>query len=424
MPFTTESPPQAMTLAQVLKSGGRATLGVLAGLQVLDSVDGVVFVVFAPEIRESLGISSGAVAVLGALAGVMVSVAAVPLGLLGDRYRRTTIAGICTLAWAAAAAVLGLAQNLWQAVVVRVVAGIGKANEGPIQTSLLVDAYPQAGRGRVLGLHRGAQPLGIVTGPLLAAAFAALVPAEHEPWRWLFAFLALPALVLGLAALRLPEPVRAHREPNPWKAMGRLRNIRTFVLVTVALAAFGMCITTVPIYLNLVLQDHLGQSAAARGVITSLCAVGGLAGAAIGGSLSDRLFRRSPTACVHLAALATTLLGIGFAVQAYVPDAVSYVVIGVVTQGMTFAGIITLSLVVAAVTPPELRSTAFALAGVGVALVGGLGGALVTGVAESFWGVRPAIAVVAPSASVVAGLLLLVCTRYVLRDIAELADLR
>lgn len=408
-----------MTLSKVLSTGGRATLGVLVGLQVLDSVDNVMFVVFAPEIRESLGISSAAIAVVGALAGVMVSLAALPLGLLGDRQRRTTIAGVCTLVWAAAAGFLGTVQNLWQAVAVRVVAGIGKANEGPIQASLLIDAYPPAGRGRVLGLHRGGQPLGIVTGPLLAAAFAALIPAEHEPWRWAFVLLAVPAVLLGLAALRLPEPPRGESSASPRGAFGHLMKIRTFVLVMVALGAFGMCVTTVPIYLNLILEDHLHQSAAARGVITSVCAIGGLAGAALGGAYSDRLFRRSPNACVYLAAVALTLLGIGFAIQAYAPDVASYVVIGAVTQGMTFAGIIPLSLVVASVTPPEIRATAFALVGVYLALVGGLGGALLTGVAESFWGIRTAVAVVAPSASIAAGVVLIVSARHVLGDVAR-----
>ncbi|MET9230358.1 MFS transporter [Lentzea sp. NPDC003310] len=407
------------TFREVLGTGGRATVGVLAGLQVLDSVDGVMFVVFAPEIRESLGISTGAIGVVGALAGVMVALAALPLGLLGDRRRRTTIAGIATLAWAAAAGLLGLVQHVWQAVVVRVVAGAGKANEGPIQSSLLVDAYPPEGRGRVLGLHRGGQPLGIVAGPLLAAAFAALIPAEHEPWRWAFAFLALPALLLGVAALRLPEPVRRYSTTTPRGALRQLRKIPTFVGVVVSLGAFGVSVTTVPIYLNVVLEEQLGQGAAARGVITSVCAVGGLLGAALGGMWSDRLFRRSSAACLHFAAGALAVLGIGFAVQAYAPDVTTYVVVGVVTQGLTFAGIVPLSLVVAAVTPEELRSTAFALVGVFTAVVGGLGGAVLTGVAEELLGVRAAVAVVAPVASVAAGLVLTATARRVPADVAR-----
>ncbi|ANZ40833.1 hypothetical protein BBK82_37475 [Lentzea guizhouensis] len=127
---------------------------------------------------------------------------------------------------------------------------------------------------------------------------------------------------------------------------------------------------------------------------------------------------------MHLAAAAITVLGIGFAVQAYAPDVATYVVVGMLTQAMTYAGIITLSLVVAAVTPPGIRATAFAIVGVAVALVGGLGGAFVTAVAEAAWGVRPAIAVVAPLTCVVAGLVLLTCTRHLRRDITTNGDLR
>ncbi|GLY47321.1 putative transporter [Lentzea sp. NBRC 102530] len=406
-----------MSLKDVFATSGRATIGVLAGLQVLDSVDGVVFVVFAPEIRAALGVSTATIGVVGALAGVMVAVAALPLGLLGDRRSRTRIAGVATFVWAAAAALLGLVHTLWQAVALRIVAGAGKANEGPIQSSLLTDAYPAQGRGRILGLHRAGQPLGIVAGPLVAAAFATAIPAQHEPWRWAFAFLAVPALVLGVAAYRLPEPPRHATQTRG--TFRRLRKIRTFTGVMVALAAFGVSVTTVPIYLTVLLEEQLGQGAAARGVITSVCAAGGLVGAALGGVVSDRLFRRSPPACLHLAAAALSVLGIGFAVQAHAPDVTTYVVVGVLTQAMTFAGIVPLSLVVAAVTPKEFRSTAFGLVGAVTAVVGGLGGAVLTGVVEKISGAQHAVTLVAPAACVVAGLVLVRTAQHVREDVVR-----
>ncbi|WP_158605525.1 MFS transporter [Amycolatopsis panacis] len=131
-----------MTFKEVLTIGGRRTIG----LALLDSVDNALFAFFAPEIRDSLRLGSTAIAVIGALAGVMVSLGAVPLGAWGDRYRRTRIAGLCTLAWGFATLALGAVQSLWQVVVVRIVAGVGKAKEGPVQGSILTDAYPPAGR--------------------------------------------------------------------------------------------------------------------------------------------------------------------------------------------------------------------------------------------------------------------------------------
>ncbi|GGP72127.1 MFS transporter [Saccharothrix coeruleofusca] len=427
-----------MTFKQVMAAGGPMTLGVIFGLQVLDSVDGSVFSVFAPEIRNSLGVSSSAIATIAALAGVMVAFGAVPLGVLADRRRRTTIAGVSTLVWAASTAFFSLSQNLWQLTVVRILAGIGKANEGPIQTALLTDTYPATGRGRVLGIHRSGQPVGIVAGPLVATVFAALIPEEHEPWRWAFGFLALPALLLGLAALRLPEPPRggferraAHgggplREPTtkplPLLAtFGQLKKIRTFYLAMLSLGAFGLSAITVPNYLSFILEDHLHQGVTARGVIITVSALGGLVGAGLGGAYGDRLFSRSPKASLYVACAALATLGIGLAVQVYSPNVATFIVVGMITQGMVFAGIVTLSLVVAAVIPAAFRSTAFAVVSLYLAVVGGLGGAVLVGIAEGIWGVQAAIAVIAPTTSVVAGLLLLRSRRHLLGDMARAA---
>lgn len=431
-------PAPEMTFKQVMSVGGRMTLGVVAGFQLLDSVDNAMFGVFAPEIRESLGLTSAEIALVAALAGAMVALGAVPLGWLGDRRRRTTIAGVCALLWGLAVGLLGLVQSFWQLVTTRVFAGIGKASEGPVQVSILTDAYPPAGRGRVLGIHRGAQPLGIIAGPVLAALVALVVPDGQEAWRWAFASLAVLGLVLGLVALRLREPVRGRFEqqallggelpPEPparpmplLAAFARLKKIRTFYFVMVALGAFGLCIATVPLYLSLILEDHFGQGVLARSGIAAVSAVGGLAGAVLSGVYSDRLFRRSPKAALFLAGGALAALGIGFGFQAYSPNIPTFVAIGMITQGMTFGGLVPLSIIVASVTPPRLRATAFALVGLYLAFVGGLGGALITGMAEQLWGARAAIAVVAPTTSVLACLVLIGGAGHLHRDIARAA---
>lgn len=428
--------PPEMTFREVLAVGGSSTIALLFGLALIDSVDSALFTVFAPDIRKTLDIGTTAVVVIGALAGVMVSCAAIPLGSLGDRKRRTTIAGICQLGWALTACVLGFVQTAWQLVLVRIAAGIGKANQGPIQSSILADAYPPSGRGRIFGLQSSALPLGLVAGPAFAAAVALIVPDDHTAWRWAFPALAVPGILLSLAVLRLREPARGHYEreallggelpddPHPLPvslsaAFARLKKIRTFYAVMVALGAFGMCVTTIPIYLNFILENDLGQGTGARGAIGAVSAVGAIAGAALGGIFSDRLFKRSPAACLYLASGALAMLGIGFGLQAYAPSVATFVAAGIVTQGILFAGLVPLSLVVASVTPAEFRATAFALVGLYLALVGGLGGAIVTGLAAGSWGEQAAIAVVAPSASILAGLVLVSSAGHLRGDIAR-----
>jgi ABC-type branched-subunit amino acid transport system ATPase component/MFS family permease len=428
-------PTEDVPLSQVLKQGGRATIGVLFGLALIDAVDNAVFTVLAPDIRDSLHISATAIAIVGALAGVMVSFAALPLGSLGDRSRRTTIAGVSTLVWSVAAVAMAFVSSLWQLVIVRIVAGIGKANEGPIQGSILSDAYPPAGRGRIYGIHRAALPIGILVGPLVAGTIGALA-TDDNGWRWAFVALAVPAVVLGIATLRLPEPKRGRYEqeallggelpedPNALPislsaAFARLKKVRTFYFIMCALGAFGLCVTTIPIYLSLVLSDELGQSVGARGVLGSIGALGAIAGAVIGGRYSDRLYRRRPELCLYLAGISLALLGIGFAVQAYSPTVLMFTIVGMITQGALFAALVPVTLIVAAITPFEFRSTGFALVGLYLALVGGLGGALIAGLAADAWGTQAAIAVVAPSASILAGLILAYSSKYVRGDIAR-----
>jgi MFS family permease len=204
-------------------------------------------------------------------------------------------------------------------------------------------------------------------------------------------------------------------------AYARLRKIRTFSAVMAALGAFGLCVTTVPIYLNLVLHDHFGHGSGTRGVIGAVGSIGALAGAALGGVYSDRLFRRSPAACLYLVCGALAATGIGFGVLVYSPNVATLLVVSALTQGVLFAGLVPLSLVVASVTPPELRATAFAFVGLYLAVVGGLGGAIVTSVAEALWGAQVAVAVVAPAASVIAGLVLARSAAHLPHDIERVA---
>ena len=157
----------AVSLRESFRIGGRRTVFVLSGLVVLDAADNAAFGVLAPDIQETLHLSTTTITVIAALAGFTVSIAALPLGVLGDRRRRTALAGISTLLWAGASVLTALAQVAWQLVLIRTLSGIGKANEGPVQSALLTDAYPPQGRGKIFAVHRAGLPAGILLGPVL-----------------------------------------------------------------------------------------------------------------------------------------------------------------------------------------------------------------------------------------------------------------
>lgn len=427
-----------MPFRDVIAAGGRSTIAVMFGLGLVDNLDAAAFAVLTPDIQDSLGISTGAMGIIGAMAGFTLFLAAIPLGALGDRYRRTYIASAATAFWAAAALLTGAVNSLWQLVTARTVTGIGKANEQPIQSSILADAYPAEGRGRVFALHRVATPTGYLIGPVLAGVIASTA-GGNEGWRWSFVVLACPALVLAVAAAVMREPKRGRYEQlavlgqeldeqddeltiSISAAFARLKKVKTFYYLMASLAAFGFAITAVPIYMNVILDERFGQSAAQRGVIGTITAVGAVVGGALGGRSADRLFRRSPERTLILVGFALAALGIGFGLQAYAPNVATYTVIGIVSQGLLFAGLVPASPVVAAVTPYRLRSMGFALVGLYLSLIGGLMGAvLMAGLADGL-GERMAVAIVAPVACIVACGILVYGSRFVRDDISAAAS--
>ncbi len=183
----------------------------LAALVLVDTFDNSAFAVLGPDIQDSLHLSDLTLGVIGAIGGLLLFAAAVPLGYLGDRTRRTAIVGVCSALWATFAVVTGLAVTVWQLVVARILIGVGKANEQPVHSALLADAYPIEGRNRIYGIHRAAQPMGLLIGPLLAGGIAAIAGGASG-WRWSFIVLALPAGILAFAAFGLREPVRGGHE--------------------------------------------------------------------------------------------------------------------------------------------------------------------------------------------------------------------
>ena len=198
-------------LRQVLHAGGLSMVGVLSALILADALDGSAFAVLGPDIQKTMHMSDLVLGLVGSVGGLVVVFAAIPLGLLGDRTRRTALVGLCSIVWAAFAFLTGLAQTVWQLVLVRIGAGLGKANDGPVHQALIADAYPVEGRNRIFAIHRGAQPLGMLIGPALAGGIAAIA-AGAAGWRWAFMVLAVPGAVLGLIAFGLREPRRGHQE--------------------------------------------------------------------------------------------------------------------------------------------------------------------------------------------------------------------
>ncbi len=150
-------------------SGGwlSRNLLVLSGVSLLqDAASELLYPILPIFLTAVLGAPAAVVGLAEGLAEGAAALTKLAAGHLGDRYRyRPLIAFGYGLA--AVGKVLVALAVAWPVVLAgRVVDRLGKGVRGAPRDALLVDGIPPAARGRAFGLHRTADTLGAVVGPL------------------------------------------------------------------------------------------------------------------------------------------------------------------------------------------------------------------------------------------------------------------
>ena len=157
-------------------------------------------------IQDEFGASD---TVLGGLAAAMVLIGVVgafPMGVLADRWRRSTLLGIAMVIWTVCMGLTALAPTLLLLFVARLGVGAVEANS-PASYSLLADFYPVAARARMMGRYQ----LGGAVGGLIGVSLAGPL-VDELGWRWAF-WLWIPFGIASAALLfRLPEPERGAQD--------------------------------------------------------------------------------------------------------------------------------------------------------------------------------------------------------------------
>ena len=114
-------------------------------------------------------------------------VVAIPIvGRLSDHIGRQNAFIGCLVIFAIGSVVMAQADSMTVAVVGRVIQGIGGGGLLPVTIALVGDVLPRNMRLAGIGLVSAVETLGWVLGPTWGAAITAIVPEQHDPWRWVF----------------------------------------------------------------------------------------------------------------------------------------------------------------------------------------------------------------------------------------------
>ena len=132
---------------------------------------------------------------------LMTGVFPVAMGRIGDLYgrRKVYLAGL--VIFVIASGLCGLAQNIEQLVVLRVLQGAGAATMMPLTLSIITNAFPAEQRGLAIGIWGGVSGLGLIAGPVVGGLLV-----NGDEWRWVFLVnIPVGVVALLLAALWVPE---------------------------------------------------------------------------------------------------------------------------------------------------------------------------------------------------------------------------
>jgi ABC-type branched-subunit amino acid transport system ATPase component len=205
-------------------------------------------------------------------------------------------------------------------------------------------------------------------------------------------------------------------------AFERLRTIKSFHFFLLGMASLGLALFSLPIFLNLFLEDELGLDALQRGLFSSATYVPAVAAIAIAGRNADRLFRRSPPGAVMLMGGLVSGFGVLVAIALLMPSVWLvglFLSIGIALARAAFTVVFATT---AAVMPHRLRSRGVAMVGVYLFCFGGFFGAVFTGVLSDAIGLQAAVIAVTLPSSLIGGALMAYGARYVRGDISRCVE--
>lgn len=171
----------------------------------LDGYDLGVLSVVLPLITIELGLSPLWAGLIGASALLGIFVGGPVVGWLTDRFGRRRMFLIDIGAFVVLGLLQGVVTEPWQLFVVRLLLGVAIGAEYAIGAAMLAELAPSRGRGRRLSKLLVSWYVGFLVSVVLAYL---LVDLAGLSWRWVLVTGAVPALVVLLLRIGLPESPR------------------------------------------------------------------------------------------------------------------------------------------------------------------------------------------------------------------------
>ena len=318
-------------------------------------------------------------------------------GLLAERMSRWMLVGIGVILWSLASGGTGLARTLPMLLITRAFVGVGEAAYGPAAPTIIADLYPIERRGLVLSWFYLAIPLGSALGYVLGG----FLEGHFHNWRVPFFAVLPPGILLGIwAFFRRDHRVTNGRHPGSqrrttWQVCRILLRVPSYVLDTLGLAAMTFAIGGIAFWMPhyIVADRHHSDLEHVNLVFGVVTCVAGLLATLLGGLAGDWL-RPKFSGSYFLVSGVAMLVGFPLLLGMLVaPFPWTYVLIFLAVFCLFFnTG--PANTILANVTHPSIRATAFAINILVIHLLGDVTSPTLIGWMADHWGMNRAFTVV------------------------------
>jgi predicted MFS family arabinose efflux permease len=249
-----------------------------------------------PAIMKDLHLTAQDVGNCIGILGLSWGIFAALMGGISDKIGRRKVLIPAILAFSLLSGFSGLAGGLMSLLAVRALMGVAEGSFCPTSFAATADASHPKRRGFNLGLQQSGFALfGLALSPIIATQLLSVVT-----WRWVFALVSVPGLILGVlmyfvirepkaAPLATPKRAASPAERGNWRDVLKSRNI------PIAMAALFCAMTGVFVLgamLPLYLTEYLSLDTQRMGVVVSAIGFGGFIGQFGLPGLSDLTGRR------------------------------------------------------------------------------------------------------------------------------------
>jgi MFS family permease len=345
-------------------------------------------------------------------------------GLLSIRRWWIVAGGIAV--WSLASGASGLATTFGALLLTRCLVGIGEAAYGPVAPTMIADMFPLKDRNRMMSWFYLAIPVGSALGFIVGGLVAAWMG-----WRWAFYLVVPPGLILAGLALSMKEPVRgqfdrdgakAAQKKLTWSDFRTLMRNRSYVLTVLGMTCMTFAIGGIAFWMPSYIHEFRGGGGLAQVnlIFGAILVVSGLSATILGSYIADKLSARLKGSYLSVSGVAI-LVGLPFYLGAlYIPFPWAWICVFISCFCLFFNTGPT-NTIIANVTEPTIRASAYALNILIVHALGDVISPMVIGVVTDAFGSMTVAFLAMSGVVLVGGLFWLFGARYLAEDTARVA---